>query len=91
MNSNCAEIKITPFRLFDSTARNNYKRSIAQKIQNALNSIDISQNQPFESFLEDAAQAQQLLSSQRTVERRWLFISFSAILLQVNKLNFTPI
>jgi hypothetical protein len=41
--------------------------------------------------LEDAAQAQQLLSSQRTVERRWLFISFSAILLQVNKLNFTPI
>lgn len=70
MNSNCAEIKITPFRLFDFTARNNYKRSIAHKIQNALNSIDISQNEPFESLLEDAAQAQQLLSSQKGVERR---------------------
>jgi hypothetical protein len=70
MNSNCTELKIIPFRLFDSTARNNYKRSIAHKIQNALNSIETPQNEPFVSFLEDAAIAQQLLNIQTSIDRR---------------------
>ena len=90
MNSNCAELKITPFRLFDLTARNNYKRSIGHKIQNALNSIEPLQNEPLVSFLEDAAIAQQLLNIETSIDRRWWFISFSVILLQLNKLNFAP-
>lgn len=42
MNSNCSELKITPFRLFDSAASADFKRRMATKIQAALSAVDIA-------------------------------------------------
>lgn len=74
MNSNCTQINITPFRLFDENASKNFKRRMAVKIQTALNTISFENDTI--GGLEDAAIAQRILASQIHTIRHWSFITF---------------
>lgn len=72
MNSNCSQLRITPFRLFDAAASRDFKRKMATRIQAALESIDLDEDCSIPHPLEDAAMAQQILTvttSQTTLPR----------------------
>jgi hypothetical protein len=63
MNSNCSQLRITPFRLFDAAASRDFKRRMATQIQSALQETDLDQDYSILHPLEDAVMAQHLIAA----------------------------